>query len=84
MLTAEERAKSNPNSPDYIFNKAWGALTREEKEAATKERAQLERRQRNADRALALFLAPVKAGGSGGGGRRRRGVPGSLAGAPPW
>lgn len=53
---------------------------REEKEAATKSRAQLERRQRNADRALAMLMAT----GGGNGSSKSGGPPGALLAAEGW
>ena len=53
---------------------------REEKEAATKSRAQLERRQRNADRALAMLMAT----GGGNGSSKSGGPPGALPAAEGW
>ena len=55
------------------------AQTKEAAEAATKERAQQERRQRNADRALAAALSPIKTGGKGGSGAP---PPGALPAEP--
>ena len=76
-LASDALARREANRERLITTQA----AREEKEAATKEKAQLERRQRNADRALALFLAPVKSGGGSGSGG---GPPGALPPAAGW